>query len=85
MWVNQQACSLPSHLPPTTAKGVHYHEDESKNKFLHSMEGTCQGKCGWVSCIFGKINQISLQIIVFPILCFNTSETILPFEQLIPH
>lgn len=49
------------------------------------MEGTCQCKRGWVSCIFGKIIQISLQIIVFPVLCFNISETILPFEQLVPH
>lgn len=82
MWVNQQACSLPSHLPPTTAKGVHYHEGESKKKCLHTMGSTCQGKRGWVSGIFGKINQISLQVIVFPVPCFNTSETILPFEQL---
>lgn len=52
MWVNQQACSLPSHLPSTTAKGVQCHEGESKKKFLHTMGGTCQGKSGWVSCIF---------------------------------
>lgn len=56
-------------------------EGGSKKKFVHTTRGICQGRGGWVSCIFRKMNQISPQRMAFPVLCFNISETRLPFEQ----